>query len=366
VSVILNRSIGQLTCTPDEAALLCSLFTHEQHLRSLFYQDVDTLFSGFMSTTQHFVRILWQENREPSEALFEVGKEDYAILSAFQDATGKPWQDLPVARKKLLDEIRAAQDRRIPVQLDRPVILNEVEMKVGSYELVVLERPDNLAEAYFFAGEEVRPEHVIAQALAKVETSTAPVANPSVTCAERMGAETIGTLQVQDKTFEFMSDGLPARVDQSVRSFYGGGDKWAVVTRTDFHGEPALRFRVVHNPFPHVCQEFIYVTRTRVASEIAPNSPQASCATFSAAREEVKAVTNRGKWINHFMGVTVGEKTYGFQPIFEEVGGRGTIAGFGRTRDAARDYAAFFVQAVTDFDKSKRRNRGKGPTSGNR
>jgi hypothetical protein len=303
-------------------------------------------------STQHFVRVLWQENGEPSEALFEVGKEDYAaVLTAFQDATGKPWQDLPVARKKLLDEIKAAQDRRIPVQLDRAVVLNEAEMKVGRYQLIVLERPDNLAEAYFFAGEEVEPEHVIAQALAKVGISTPPAANPSVTYAERMGAATIATLQVQDKNFEFMSAGLPARVNQSVRSFYGGGNKWAVVTRADFHGDPALRFRVIHNPFPHVCQEFIYVTRTHVASEIAPNSPQTSCATFSALRAEVKAVAYEGKWINHFMGLTVGDKTYGFQPIFEEAGGQRAIAGLGRTRDAARDYAAFFVQAVTDFDE---------------
>jgi len=48
--------------------------------------------------------------------------------------------------------------------------------------------------------------------------------------------------------------------------------------------------------------------------------------------------------------VTVGGKGYGFQPILEEGNGRGKIALLGKSREAAREWAAFFARAVTDFD----------------
>ena len=302
-------------------------------------------------STQHFVRILWQDSGVPSEALFEVGKDDYsAVLTALQNLTGKPWQDLPEARKKLLGEIDAAKDRSVPLRLDRAVVLNEAEMKPGNYRLIVLERPENRAEAYFFAGPEVKPEHVTAQAVGRIEASQAETASSAVAYVQQMGAETIATIQLPDRKLMFDSGGLPARVARSSQSFYGGSTKWATVIRTDYKGEPALRFYVIHNPFPHVCQEYVYVTHTRVASEIAPSSPQSGCATFSAQRSEVKAVTSDGKWTNRFLDVTVGDKSYNLQPLLEEGNGNKRIATLGKSRDAAREWAAFFVQTVTDFD----------------
>jgi hypothetical protein len=68
-------------------------------------------------STQHFVRILWQDSGVPSEALFEVGKDDYsAILNALQNSTGKPWQDIQEARKTLLGEIESAKGRSSAVR----------------------------------------------------------------------------------------------------------------------------------------------------------------------------------------------------------------------------------------------------------
>lgn len=150
----------------------------------------------------------------------------------------------------------------------------------------------------------------------------------------------------------FDSGGLPTRIAQSNRSFYGGSSTWATVVAADYKREPALRFHVIHNPFPHVCQEYVFVTRTQVASEIAPNSPQSSCGTFSAARSDVKAVALEGKWTNRFLEVTAGGKTYSLQPMIEEGNGGRRIAGvgLGKSRDAAREWAAYFVRTVTDFD----------------
>jgi hypothetical protein len=302
-------------------------------------------------STQHFVRILWQEGGVPSEALFEVGKDDCgAVLKALKDLTGKPWQDLPEARKDLVAEIKSAKDRSVRLQVDHTVVLNEAEMKSGTYELILLERPDNRGEAYFFAGQEVNPEHVTAQAVVTIEPSKSEAGRLDVAYAEHMGVETIATIQFPDKKLVFDTGGLPARIAGSKHSFYGGSSRWATVVAADYKGEPALRFHVIHNPFPHVCQEYVFVTHTRVASEIAPNSPQSSCATFSAPRGEVKAVALDGKWTNGFLQVTVGGKTYNLGPLLEESDGRRRFVGLGKSRDAAREWAAFFVQTVTDFD----------------
>lgn len=298
-------------------------------------------------STQHFVRILWQEDGVPSEALFEVDKDDCgAVLKALQNLTGKTWQDLPGARKKLLAEIQSAKNRSVPLQVNRTVVLNKAEMKPGNYQLILLERPDHQGEAYFFAGQDVNPKHVTAQAVVTIESKAGSL---DVAYAGRMGVETIATIQLADKKLVFDSRGLPAQIAWSNRTFYGGG-KWATVVVADYMGEPALRYHVIHNPLPLVCHEYVFVTRTRVASELAPNSPQSGCATFSAPRAEVKAVALEGKETNRFLEVTVGDKTYNLQPLFEGGNGKGKIAGLGKIRDAARDWAAFFVLTVTDFN----------------
>ena len=167
------------------------------------------------------------------------------------------------------------------------------------------------------------------------------------------GVETINAIQLPGKKLVFVSAALPAMVAKSVRSFYGGGDKWATVIQTDFEGEPALRFHVIHRTFSFpnpLCEEYIYVTRTRVVSVIGPDSPQSKCGTFSVDRNEIKAFAKDAKWTNRFLKVTVQGKNYTFQPIFEEANGNGRIAMLGREAAASRDYALFFVQAVTDFD----------------
>jgi hypothetical protein len=309
-----------------------------------------------LKSTQHFVRILWQEDGVPAEALFEVGKDDYdAVLKALQNLTGKPWQNLPEARKNLLAEIESAKNRSVPLQLDHTVVLNEAEMKSGRYQLILLERPDNRGEAYFFAGQDVNPKHVTAQAVVMIEPAKSQAGSLDLAYAEQLGIETIATIQLPDKKLVFDSGGLPARIARSNRSFYGGSSRWATVVAADYKGEPALRFLVVHNPFPHVCHEYVFVTRTRVASEIAPNSPQSRCGVFSAPRGEVKAVALEGsKWTNHFLEVTVGGKTYNLQPLLEEGNGGRKIAMLGKSRDAAREWAAFFVRTVTDFDPVER------------
>src|SRR5215510_3017623 len=302
-------------------------------------------------STKHFVRILWENEGNPSEVLLEVRKQDYhAVLDELQRLSGKPWVDLQQARKKLVSEIEQAKGRSVPLEIDRNIVLNEAEMKPGRYQTVFLERPDNHGEVYFFRGTDVNPERISSQAVVNVEALNSETTKPGVTYVVGHGVETINAIQFPGKKLVFVSGALPARVTKSIRSFYGGGDKWATVIQTDYQGEPALRFHVIHTSFPHVCREYIYVTHARVVSVIGSGNPQSGCETFSVDRNEIKAFAQDARWTNRFLKVTVQGKNYNFQPIFELAGGNSSTAMLGRTADAARDYAVFFVQAVTDFD----------------
>lgn len=96
------------------------------------------------TSTQHFIRLLWDNNGVPSQALFEVSKDDYSsLLTELQRTTGKPWQDLPQTRKKLAGEIEQAKSQSQAFQLDRDVVVNETEIKAGRYQIVLLQRAED-------------------------------------------------------------------------------------------------------------------------------------------------------------------------------------------------------------------------------
>jgi hypothetical protein len=48
--------------------------------------------------------------------------------------------------------------------------------------------------------------------------------------------------------------------------------------------------------------------------------------------------------------VTLWDKSYNLQPILEEGNGGGKFAELGKSRESAREWAAFFVQAGRDLD----------------
>jgi len=91
------------------------------------------ILSPFKST-KHFVRILWENEGNPSEVLLEVGKEDYhAVLDELQRLSGKPWVDLPQARKKLVSEIEQAKGRSAPLILFKPPCIHPRHRRSTTY-----------------------------------------------------------------------------------------------------------------------------------------------------------------------------------------------------------------------------------------
>ncbi len=158
------------------------------------------------------MRILWEDKWSTFEALLEVGKQDYhAVLDELQRLSGKPWVDLPKARKKLVSEINQAKGRSVPLEIDRNIVLNGTEMKPGRYQAVFLERPGNHGEVYFFSGTDVNPERIYARALVNVETLNSDTTNSGVTYVVEHGVETINAIQFPGKKLVFVSGALPVR-----------------------------------------------------------------------------------------------------------------------------------------------------------
>jgi len=313
-------------------------------------------------TTRHFIRILWQQDGEPQEALLEVGKGDYsAVLARLQAVTGKPWQNLPEARKKLRMELEEAKVRKSPIQIERAALVNEVELEPGFYQIILLNRAEGRGEVYFFKGQDVDTGRIAAQAVVNVKAPEDPSLSEAVSYATLEGVRTISSIRLPEKTLSFIAGRLAVRVEKSAHSSYAGSGKWAVVTSAEYRGEPAFLFHVVYLQFLRVCEGQLFVTRTHVALELAPSNSAPHCDTFSALRSEVKASLKKGKWTNNFFSLSVAGKSRSFQPVLEGPTKSNRLAQLGKSRDAAREYAAFFVRAVSDFDAVQLESRPPAP-----
>ena len=164
-------------------------------------------------STKHFVRILWEDEGNHSMTYLAVRRQDCrAVLDELQRLSGKPWVDLPKARKKLVGKIKQAKGRSVPLEIDRNIVLNGTEMKPGRYQAVFLERPGNHGEVYFFRGTDVNPERIYARAVVNVEMLNSDTTNSGVTYVTEHGVETINAILFRGKKLVFVSGALPARV----------------------------------------------------------------------------------------------------------------------------------------------------------
>jgi len=164
-------------------------------------------------STKHFVRIRWEDKEDHSEAYLTVRKQDcHAVLDELQRLSGKPWVDLPKARKRLVSEIKQAKGRSVSLEIDRKIVLNGTEMKPGRYQAVFLERPGNHGEVYFFRGTDVNPERISAHAVVNVEPSNSESTNSGVTYVVEHGVETINAIQFPGKKLALVSGAPPVRV----------------------------------------------------------------------------------------------------------------------------------------------------------
>ena len=155
--------------------------------------------------TKHFVTIGFEQNGEKKDVAFELAKNDYtSFLQEMQKMTGKPWKDLAAERKQTEAEIQKQQNNKVAIKLDHMMRVSETDLKPGDYQIVVLERPENKAEVYFFAGKKVNPEKSLAMAKVEILSQANDVKSAQVIHKEDDKLASVTEIRLPTKTLRVM------------------------------------------------------------------------------------------------------------------------------------------------------------------
>lgn len=153
-------------------------------------------------STRHYVNITSKVDGQDREVSLEVPKGDKdAFLSELQRVMSHPWRDLAAERTKTESELDHQKRSKIAVQLDRKARVGDVELKPGLYQIVLLERPDNKSELYFFAGKDVKPQKSVASSPVDITPQTGSPTTAQVTYGDTNGQVVVTEIQTQSMTF---------------------------------------------------------------------------------------------------------------------------------------------------------------------
>ncbi len=158
--------------------------------------------------TQHFITIYWQEDGAVRHLALKVSARKHkALLGELKSVTRKEWKSLPELTKGKWHELERESINRIPVQLEQTVVVGWKKLPAGLYQLVLLEREPPLSELYFFAGEEVNADQVMARAVVEVESKTTGAGEfwlpAQVIYLEENGLITIREVRTPDRILRF-------------------------------------------------------------------------------------------------------------------------------------------------------------------
>ena len=127
-----------------------------------------------LKTKKHFVNVVWQEDGTDKEAVFKVGKGDYAaFLGDLQRVTGKEWKNLEMEQEMARQALKSQRGNKIAVQIDRNVQLIDALLKPGLHQMILLEHAGNRGELYFFRGTEVDVKKIAGTAVVEIQPAVA-------------------------------------------------------------------------------------------------------------------------------------------------------------------------------------------------
>jgi hypothetical protein len=120
-----------------------------------------------------YVSVLWSEKGADEEVQFRLDRKDYEpFLTQLRKSTGKEWKNLESDWERLKQALATGTGRQTPVRLDRKVRVGNVDVKPGSYQLIVLTEAPSQGEAYLFPNNEVNVEHLMSTSQVEIaETS---------------------------------------------------------------------------------------------------------------------------------------------------------------------------------------------------
>lgn len=158
-----------------------------------------------LKTKKHFVNVVWSEETSEKEVVFKVGKGEYAaFLADLQRVTGKPWKNLAQEREMVQQELKTNANQKIPIELDRRVQLTDGVLQPGRYQLILLERPGNKGEAYFFASNDVNVKKIAASGVVEIQAEAGTLSSPTVEYREEGAVTRIAKIRLRDKALRFL------------------------------------------------------------------------------------------------------------------------------------------------------------------
>jgi hypothetical protein len=120
-----------------------------------------------------YISILWSEKGADQEVQFRLDRKDYeSFVTQLRTSTGKEWKNLETEWEKLSQALATGAGRQSPLRLDRKVRIGKVELKPGSYQLIVLTESPNQGDAYVFPNSEVNIEHLLCTSHVEISLSS--------------------------------------------------------------------------------------------------------------------------------------------------------------------------------------------------
>jgi hypothetical protein len=158
-----------------------------------------------IKSTEHVVHIVWREKGVDKEIVLKLSKSDYSpFLAQLEKATGKPWKNLHTEWTRVRQELKREEPNKMEIQLDRKVRIGNSDLNSGTYQIVLLERPSNHGELYFFPGELVNADELAAVVSVEIapgeNENNAPLVDYN---AGENGIATVSTLRTPSRTFRF-------------------------------------------------------------------------------------------------------------------------------------------------------------------
>jgi len=158
-----------------------------------------------LKTKKHFVNIVWDDGGTQKEIVLKVGKGEYAsLLAELERVTGKKYRNLEMEAKQAQEELNLEKKNKVGVQLDRGVQVGDKTLAAGLYQVVLLGRPENKGELYFFAGKDVNTKKIAAAAWVEVVTESNEVSGAQASYKEEGGATKLAEIRTPSKTLRFL------------------------------------------------------------------------------------------------------------------------------------------------------------------
>jgi len=206
ITAVSSNLFSRHTASLEQAALWADLARFNPYTLLYLPFGIAGMAATYPITSRYaHVSILWSDNGTEQEILLRLNRADYApFLASLQQATGKEWRNLDTEWEKVRQQLKNEENKKISVHLTRAVRILKSDLKPGDYQLVLLGRDANHDELYFFPGNQVNVEHLVAVALVEiqppeVDAKTGPVSYKQ----DKNGITTISEIRTDSKTLRF-------------------------------------------------------------------------------------------------------------------------------------------------------------------